>query len=100
MSARLTHTLSAADLGTETGFDGGDRPTRTTGVTDEEEQTVFSLVKLAVRAAAGLASDILDNILNFWLADILGSIVNDRSMNLPSSRRSQYPFVGIVLVRY
>jgi hypothetical protein len=59
----LTNTLSAADLGPETGLDSGDRATRSTGVAGDEIQTVLSLVELGIRAAAGLAGDVLDDVL-------------------------------------
>jgi hypothetical protein len=52
--------LSAADLSTETGLDGGDRPTRTAGVAGNEVQTVFTLVEFGVGAAAGFAGNIFD----------------------------------------
>lgn len=57
---RLTSTLAAADLATETGFDGGDGTTRSTGVASDEVQTVLTLVELGVGAAAGLAGDVFD----------------------------------------
>lgn len=60
---RLTDTLSAADLGSETGLDGGDRATRSTGVASDEVKTVLALVELGVGTAAGLAGDVLDNVL-------------------------------------
>lgn len=59
---RLAHTLSAADLGTETGLDGGDGTTGSAGVASNEIQTVLSLVELGVGAAARLACDVLNNI--------------------------------------
>lgn len=62
ISIHLAHTLSAADLGTETGLDGGDGTTGSAGVASNEIETVLSLVELGVGAAAGLACDVLDNI--------------------------------------
>jgi hypothetical protein len=56
----LTSTLAAADLATETGLDGGDGTTRSTGVAGDEVQTVLTLVELGVRAAAGLAGNVFD----------------------------------------
>ena len=59
-SRSLTLTLSAADLSTETGLDGRDRTTGTTRVASDEVQTVFTLVKLGVGTAAGLAGNVFD----------------------------------------
>ena len=59
----LTDTLSAADLGSETGLDSSDRATRSARVASNEVETVFTLVEFGVGAAAGLASDVLDNVL-------------------------------------
>lgn len=59
-SSRLTLTLPAADLSTETGLDSGDGTTGTTGVAGNEVKTVFTLVELGVGAAAGLAGNVLD----------------------------------------
>lgn len=60
---RLTDTLSAADLGPETSLDSGDRATRSTGVAGDEVETVLALVELGIGAAAGLAGDVLDDVL-------------------------------------
>ena len=56
----LTLTLSAADLSTETSLDGRDGTTGTTRVAGDEVQTVFTLVKLGVGTAAGLAGNVFD----------------------------------------
>lgn len=50
---------TAADLGLETGLDGGDRPTRATALAGEEVQTVL-LAEESVGRLADLASDVLD----------------------------------------
>lgn len=60
---RLTDTLSAADLGSETSLDSGDRATGSTGVAGDEVETVLALVELGIGAAAGLAGDVLDDVL-------------------------------------
>jgi hypothetical protein len=52
--------LSATDLSTETGLDGGDRTTGTAGVAGDEVQTVLTLVEFGVGAAAGFAGNIFD----------------------------------------
>ena len=59
-SRSLTLTLSAADLSTETGLDGGDGTTGSTRVAGNEVQTVFTLVELGVGAAAGLAGHVFN----------------------------------------
>lgn len=56
----LTSTLSAADLATETGLDGGDGTAGAAGVAGDEVQTVLALVELGVGAAAGFAGNVLD----------------------------------------
>lgn len=95
--ARLTHALSAADLGTETSLDGGDGARRTTGVAGKEVQTVLSLAELGIGAAAGLASDVLDNILDCSLARVPHEAFEE-GVSVPFSEHSQYPSAGIGLM--
>jgi hypothetical protein len=59
---RLTHTLSAANLGTETGLDSGDGTARSTGVASDEVQTVLTLAEFGVGATAGLAGNVFNYI--------------------------------------
>ena len=70
-SHRLTSTLSASDLSTETSLDSGNGTTRTARVAGNEVQTVLTLVQLGIGAAAGLASNVFDCLLvsigNVWL---------------------------------
>jgi hypothetical protein len=83
-SSALTNTLSAADLGLETDFDRSDGPTRATGMASKEGQTVFSLGEIGVRAAAGLALNISDNVLILQSAGILREIhQNEKDRGLP-----------------
>lgn len=96
--ARLTHALSAADLGTETSLDGGDGATRTTGVAGKEVQTVLSLAELGIGAATGLASDVLDNILDCLLAHVPHEAFEEEEVSVPFSKHSQYPSAGIGLM--
>lgn len=58
--SRLTGTLSAADLSTETCLDGRDRTARTAGVASDEVQTVLTLVQFSIGAAASLAGDVFN----------------------------------------
>ena len=60
--ARLTSTLAAADLSTETSLDGGNGTTRTTGVAGDEVQTVLTLVELGIGAATGLACNVFHDV--------------------------------------
>jgi hypothetical protein len=60
ISLYLTLSLSAADLATETGLDGGDGTTGTARVAGDEVQTVLSLVEFCVGTAAGFAGDVFD----------------------------------------
>ncbi len=57
--ARLSRLDTAADLGLETGLDGGDRPTRATALAGEEVQTVL-LAEEGVGGLANLAGDVFD----------------------------------------
>ena len=50
--------LSLADLGRETGLDGGDGSSGAARVARHEVETVLTLVQLGVRATAGLARDV------------------------------------------
>lgn len=59
-SGLLDHSLSLADLGRETGLDGGDGTSGTAAVAGDEVQSVLTLVELGIGAAAGLASDVFD----------------------------------------
>merc|ERR1711939_963697 len=54
--------LSLADLGRETGLDGGDGSPGAARVARHEVETVLTLVQLGVRATAGLASDVFNDI--------------------------------------
>ena len=56
----LALSLSAADLATETGLDGRHGTARTTGVTGDEVQAVFTFVEFGVWTAAGLAGNVFD----------------------------------------
>lgn len=58
---RLTvRLLSAADLGGETGLDGGNTTSGAARVASDEGQTVLSLVELGIGRFARLARNVLD----------------------------------------
>lgn len=70
--------LSATNLSTETGLDGGDRPTRTAGVAGNEVETVFALVEFGVGAAAGFACNIFNDISS---QDVLNLLLLETTLN-------------------
>lgn len=54
------HLLSLADLGGETGLDGGDGPAGSARVASDEVETVLSLVEFGIRRSARFAGNVLD----------------------------------------
>lgn len=57
---RLSCFLTTADLATETGLDGSDRPSRTTRIACDEVQTILSFVQLSIGASARFAGHIFN----------------------------------------